>query len=233
MQSTRKVRQVGQVRERREVRHVGADPYEVWAPSYPPWPHNALMEVEQAAVLDLLPDMEGLTALDAGCGTGRYTHLLLERGARRVVGVDRSAAMLDRSVAGLIRLRADLAALSLRDESFDVIVSGLALADVADLPKVVHEWARVLRPGGVVVMSTLHPRGQALGWRRTFDSPRGPGALEARWHTVASMRHACQAAGLSVEVVVEPSLGGEDNRPVALVVRARQGNRTTDSARSC
>ena len=66
--------------------------YAAWAPHYPPLAHNALMQVEERAVLALLPPVTGLVALDAACGTGRYLRVLEERGARRVFGVDNSPA---------------------------------------------------------------------------------------------------------------------------------------------
>ena len=69
------------------------DAYALWASSYPPRPHNKLMEAEQAAVVALLPDLSGCQALDAGCGTGRYLRVLADRGAT-VTGVDLSAPML-------------------------------------------------------------------------------------------------------------------------------------------
>src|SRR5215213_2235900 len=82
--------------------------YSLWARNYPPWPHNRLMEVEHDTVLDLLPDVRGLTVLDAGCGTGRYLGELQSRGAI-AMGVDLSMAMLERvhDAAGRI-VRADV-----------------------------------------------------------------------------------------------------------------------------
>jgi malonyl-CoA O-methyltransferase len=72
---------------------VRTDPYADWAPTYPPYPHNALMEVEQMVVMSLLPPVSGRRVLDVGCGTGRYMRLVGALGAE-VVGVDLSAAML-------------------------------------------------------------------------------------------------------------------------------------------
>ena len=75
---------------RRRVAIERIDPqaaYGRWAGSYPPRPHNPLMEVEQETVLALLPDVRELTVLDAGCGSGRYLRLLGERGAN-AIGMD-------------------------------------------------------------------------------------------------------------------------------------------------
>src|SRR5258707_10447274 len=73
--------------------------YALWAESYPPYAHNRLMQIEQAAMLRLLPPLAGRSVLDLACGTGRYARIALECGAARVVGVDNSAAMLRRLYA--------------------------------------------------------------------------------------------------------------------------------------
>jgi len=197
------------------------DAYAAWAPRYPPHAHNALMEVEQTTVLELLPPVAGRIVLDAGCGTGRYLRVLAVLGARSV-GVDLSSAMIAR--AGALRLpvlRADMTALPIASASVDVVVSGLAVPDIPQLVPVVTEWARVLRHRGVLVYSTLHPIGEDLGWTRTYESADGLRALPVHWHTLAAHRSACVGAGLEVEAVREPALrrGGQ---PVALVVRARR-----------
>lgn len=70
------------------------DAYARWAASYPPHAHNALMRAEEAALLALLPPLDGQIVLDAACGSGRYTRLALERGARCVVATDNSWEML-------------------------------------------------------------------------------------------------------------------------------------------
>jgi malonyl-CoA O-methyltransferase len=197
------------------------DAYAAWAPSYPPHAHNALMEVEQTAVLELLPPVAGRTVLDAGCGTGRYMRLLAALGAR-VIGVDLSSAMVSRAAAlKLPVIRADMSELPIPTSACHLVVSGLAMPDVARLAPVVTEWARVLRHRGVLVYSTLHPIGRDLGWTRTYESADGVRSLPAHWHTLADHCSACVAAGLEVEAVREPALtrGGP---PVAMVVRARR-----------
>ena len=185
--------------------------YALWAATYPPRPHNRMMEVEQAVMLQLLPSMTGLSALDAGCGSGRYLQLLADRGAR-VVGVDQSEEMLRRAKRIGTTLRGDLAALPIRSESLDVVVSGLALGDIADLDSTIREFARVLKPGGSLVYSVVHPRGRDEGWQRTFETPQGTFAVDSHWHTRDQHEKAWKNAGLTLEETREPE-------EMALVVR--------------
>ena len=70
------------------------DAYALWAETYPPQAHNALMRAEEAAVLSLMPDVTGAAILDLACGTGRYGRIARERGAAYVTGIDNSLPML-------------------------------------------------------------------------------------------------------------------------------------------
>jgi malonyl-CoA O-methyltransferase len=197
-----------------------SDAYAAWAPAYPAHAHNALMEVEQTAVLELLPPVSRRTVLDAGCGTGRYLRILSALDAH-VLGVDFSPSMVSRSHAlRLPVIHADMTALPLRTSSCHVVVSGLAIPDVRDLASVTTEWSRVLRHRGIVVYSTLHPVGKELGWTRTYQAGDGTRELPAHWHTLQDHQEACRAAGLEIESIREPGLA-RNVQPVAMVVRAR------------
>ena len=196
--------------------------YGLWAGSYPPRPHNALMKVEHETVLALLPEVRGLTVLDAGCGSGRYLRELGARGAR-AIGVDLSAAMLERARQTTTRItRADLRALPFDTMSIDLVVCGLALGDVAELELALTEIARVLRPGGRVIYSVVHPAGEAAGWSRTFESGGRQWAIDGFWHPLDRHRQACRAAPLAIEEWREPAVAAAGGRPAVLVVRARR-----------
>lgn len=201
--------------------------YAVWAPSYEPCAHNELMELEQRAVLELLPDPAGRAALDLGCGSGRYLRLLLARGATRVIGLDLSPDMLQRAreVTGRL-VRGDARALPLASCSVDLIVCGLVVEDVSDVRGVVAEMARVLAPGGSVVYSDIHPVWTRAGWRRTFRGCDGRAyAVRHYSHSYRDHDAACRAAGLMIESVCEPRIDFEHERrgwPAALVIRARR-----------
>ena len=108
--------------------------------------------------LEIVPPPGELT-LDVGCGEGRVARTLAGLG-HRVVGVDASttlatlAATDDDPVAALV---GDAAALPLPDAVADQAVAFMSLLDIDDLDGAVHELGRVLRSGGVLCLSTLHP----------------------------------------------------------------------------
>jgi ubiquinone/menaquinone biosynthesis C-methylase UbiE len=118
-------------------------------------------EIEFPGTTDLVPDVTGDRVLDAGCGAGRYTEWLLDRGAD-VVGVDVSEEMLDRAcdrVGDRAELhRADLGrSLDFADDEFDGVVSSLALDYVEEWRPTLSEFARVLKSDGFLVYSVKHP----------------------------------------------------------------------------
>ena len=196
--------------------------YQLWAGSYPPRPHNPLMEVEQETVLALLPDVRELTVLDAGCGSGRYLRVLGERGAN-AIGMDLSRAMLERARETTTRIaRADLRALPFDAMSFDLVVCGLALGDLAEIELALTEIARVLRPGGRVIYSVVHPAGGEAGWLRTFESGGKQWAIDSFWHSADRHREACASAGLVIEEWKEPAVKQASDQRAILVVRARR-----------
>jgi len=194
--------------------------YAIWAESYPPHAHNPLMELEQRTVLSLLPDLTGLTVVDSGCGTGRYLRELKERGAD-AIGIDVSGAMLTQAIDVTPRLvRADMCAMPIDSACVDLVICGLALGDVPDIELALVEMARVLRPGGSIVYSVVHPIGAVRGWSRTFDAHGRQIAIATCWHTTVEHRRACAAAGLRINAWEEPVLAQQPADPAVLVVRA-------------
>jgi len=210
---------------RREQAAARLDPqsaYTLWASSYEPRAHNRLMELEQATVFELLPELRGLTVLDVGCGTGRYLRELESRGAI-AFGMDLSAPMLERARRQSTRVaRADLRALPFDAMTIDLAICGLALGDVAELELALGEIARVLRPAGRAIYSVVHPAGEKAGWSRTFESDGRQWAIDGHWHSLSRHRQACAAAGLSIEEWREPALPERPDQRAALVVRARR-----------
>lgn len=117
--------------------------------------------IGEEALLGLLP--AEWTVADLGCGTGAIAAELAPRFAR-VVAVDQSGEMLRaarRRLAGLSNVEiheARLEALPLPDQSCDAAVAVLVLSYLEDPAAALREAARVLRPGGrlVVVEAARH-----------------------------------------------------------------------------
>ena len=131
--------------------------YEQWAPIYDG--PNPAIETETPIFRELLTTAPRGRALDAACGTGRHAGYLVELGYD-VVGVDASSAMLEIARAKVPAARMELGmleSLPLEDDSVDLVTCSLALTHVPDLAPVMREFARVLRPGGQVLLSDMHP----------------------------------------------------------------------------
>ncbi|MCB0172350.1 MAG: methyltransferase domain-containing protein [Anaerolineae bacterium] len=202
--------------------------YAHWAESYQAAPHNPLMEVEQQAMLSLMPvDLRDYTCLDVACGSGRYILLLQARRAGQVVGVDYSADMLAQAkkvdLGGQL-IRGPFSPLPFPDNSFDLISCGMAVGHEKNLAQVIGELFRVLRFGGLLIYSDLHPFGATAGWKRTFAAANGTTyQLEHHFHTIDDHHAACRQAGLKIETILEPTLNPESAphpNPVVLVIKA-------------
>lgn len=211
----------------------GSDPlepteaYARWAATYPPVPHNLLMEMEQAAMLELLPEVHNQCALDLACGSGRYLSILHERGAANVIGLDFSREMLAVAQSNQKKLlQGDVCALPLASAAFDLVVCGLAVGHVENLRSVIAEAGRVLRAGGEFLYSDFHPFGALAGWRRTFRAEDGKEyAVRHFTHWFEDHVAACRAAGLEITAVREPKIEITHkwkSSPAVLVIRARK-----------
>src|SRR5262245_42002891 len=115
--------------------------------------------LDTPAVMRILPNVQGLTLLDLGCGSGRYAKLFLGQGAA-VYGIDVSEQLIDiarREVAGVSFDVADMEHTPFADRFFDIVVSPLAMHYLEDWTGVLQEVRRVLKPGGCFIFSTTHP----------------------------------------------------------------------------
>lgn len=140
---------------------------------------------EHPAMRTAIGDVAGLHVLDAGCGPGFLSRDLLDKGAESAAAFDNSPNMVEiakRNTGGRATcFVADLALplSTLEDQSFDLVVSSLAIDYVRDWTVPLSEFARVLKPGGRLVMSVQHPMG-AYEWYRP-KSAFGVQLCSATW----------------------------------------------------
>ncbi len=225
--------------------------YDRWAATYDGGP-NPLIDLEQPVTLAMIGEVQGRRVLDLGCGTGRYCVLLAERGAE-VLGVDPSPGMLERArarVSGNAHVKLMLGTLDglrLPNEQFDGAVCALTLSHLPELEPTLRETARVLKAGGWLVISDIHPYWPVSGHDYTefFDEagqeyriPEYPHLVEEFWRLFSEL-------GFHLEDIHEPTidarlierfptLEGYQGIPLAIALKARKGSRHTalDEARA-
>jgi malonyl-CoA O-methyltransferase len=206
------------LRRSRPQRLPSPEAYAIWAETYPPYPHNPLMRLEQSILAPMIADCSPQAALDVGTGTGRYLPILREAGATLVVGLDLSPAMLRRRERSARCICADACALPFVQGRFNVVCSSLMAGDLVDLGAWIREAARVLAPGGHLLYSDFHPEWSRRGWRRTFTAADGR-SLELAYvpHGIEDHVRCCEAAGLQVRAIREPRLPGGSTHALAIL----------------
>ncbi|MEW5825913.1 MAG: class I SAM-dependent methyltransferase [Candidatus Bipolaricaulota bacterium] len=115
------------------------------------------------AFLAMLPDVGGLHGIDVGCGEGHNTRLVAQRGAR-LVAIDISEVFIrhareaeEREPLGIDYRVASALDLPFGDAAFDFATAFMSLMDMPNVEKAVAETYRVLRSGGFLQFSILHP----------------------------------------------------------------------------
>jgi SAM-dependent methyltransferase len=130
--------------------------------------HDAYWQYRHS-FFDRIVPAPGRRTVEVGCGEGRVSRDLRDRG-HRVVGVDLSPTLLRHARDAddvTAYVRADAARLPLADRSCDLVVSYNALMDIVDMEGAVAEAARVLDPGGRFCVCITHPMNNS----GHFDGP--------------------------------------------------------------
>ena len=157
------------------------------------WEHKyrkASFQSRDGVVLDLLPRgaLTGQHWLDAGCGSGRFTRVLAQRGAT-VLGVDAAAGMVEAAqtlssaavpLATLQFMQVQtISKLDMPSASLDGVLCNSVLEYLPDPALALAEMVRVLKPGGILLISVPNRRSLfrqglfvLLGITRRLGSPR-------------------------------------------------------------
>jgi SAM-dependent methyltransferase len=213
-----------------------ADHWEREAENWKAWartPDHDVFWCYRDAFFELVPT-PGRATLEVGCGEGRVSRELGQRG-HRVVGIDAAPTLLaaahEADPAGEYLL-ADAVALPFDAGSFDLVVAYNSLMDIDDMPRAVEEVARVLEPNGRFCVCVTHPLADAgafvsrepnsefvidgsyLG-RRLFEDTFERNGLTMNFrgwaYPLEEYAIAFERAGLAIEALREPALAAGDD----------------------
>ena len=191
---------------------------------------------EKPAFFSLLPELASKKVLDLGCGYGENCAMFLSQGASTVIGMDLSEKMLDKAkkdhpqvtfIHGDMNDLSSIANNTAIPNSYDLIVSSLAMHYISDFKKLANEVYSLLTPNGYFVFSQEHPLTTApingVVWERDENNTAlyyhltdytRSGERNVNWlvngvikyhRTFADIINALSSAGFIVETMLEPA----------------------------
>jgi 2-polyprenyl-3-methyl-5-hydroxy-6-metoxy-1,4-benzoquinol methylase len=171
--NTRKSKSNPETFTEREVTRHWDDNADVWTEHVRKGWDTYREHLNNPAFLKLVGNLKGKTVLDAGCGEGYNTRIFARMGAI-MTGIDISPRLIEharlaeqKEPLGIRYETASFTDLSLfKDESFDTVVSTMALMDSHDFEKAITGIYRVLRKNGDFFFSISHPcfMTKGFGW---------------------------------------------------------------------
>lgn len=163
--------------------------------------------LQERLLLEIIGDVGGRDVLDVGCGDGVLAAALARSGGR-VTGLDADPQMLEaanrRAAEELLDLHlvsGQAEALPFADDTFDRVVAVTVLCFVARADDAISEMARVLKPGGQLVIGEL---GRWSTWaviRRIRGWLGNPTWADAHFRTADALRSLLVRQGLSIREI--------------------------------
>jgi SAM-dependent methyltransferase len=184
---------------------VGPDVYSQWRAST----LGGITEsLERSLILELAGPLAGRRVLDVGCGDGALASAFRRAGAAFAAGCDPDPRMIAQATARAAAARNRMAFLRgraenlpFRDRSFDIVTAVTVLSFVEERARAVQEMARVLKPGGRVVIGDLGSWSTWAASRRVRAWMGDRFWRDARFTTSHELRALVSAAGLRVDGV--------------------------------
>ena len=209
--------------------------------------------VEQPAMKSLFPKLKGKTVLDLGCGAGLLAKYCVDEGAARVVGVDISSNMINKARnenphEKIEYICSPFEDIDLGGQTFDLIISSLAIHYIEDYPQLIEKIYRLLNENGQFIFSTEHPLStarkqldrQTKNWIRDEEGNRlhwavdhyhEEGKREFYWlvdgvvmyhRSLSTLINTLIEKGLVLEKIIEPQSTPEGLEKVPLLIHEQR-----------
>ena len=189
--------------------------------------------LEQPAMAKMLPELNGKSVLDLGCGYGHNCMDFVHKGASKVLGIDISEKMLSVAKTESAHEKIEYLNMSMTDisalnEKFDFIYSSLAFHYVNDFDAFSKDMYSILNKGGQLLFSQEHPiitatldgnghfnkdeNGNRISY--TFSNYNEPGERKIHWYvdgvvkyhrTLSGVINSLTRAGFIIEEICEPT----------------------------
>jgi len=189
--------------------------YNCWSEFYDSYP-NPTVAIDELLFPQVYADICRQNVLEVGCGTGRHTLRLLEF-ENTITGIDISDGMLARlrekmNSPNLNLVKGDFLSESIPNAPFDSIVASLVLEHIPDLIGFFEASRNVLKDGGHLYLSEVHPDRTANGVFAHFKKPDGNELqLKSSPHTLDKILEAAIQKGFRVTKM----LSGNGNKALA------------------
>lgn len=189
--------------------------FAAWAKVYDTQP-NPLLALEERYFAHLLPHTKDRHVLDVGCGSGRWLSRFVQGGPASLHGLDSSGEMMEiaarKELSDTELIHAELPPIPIASGSKDMALASFVLSYVEDLELCASELARVIRPGGDLFLSDMHPgTAVTLGWKRGFDTAAQTYRLKVHTRPVIDLISTFIAHGFEIVVCLEPPFGESEH----------------------
>lgn len=186
--------------------HIRSTTGKSLAGAYARWRNSAIGRItdklEHARLLEMAGAIRDRRVLDIGCGDGALATRLARQGAF-VTGVDIDPEMLNRArenaaeIPALSLVLADARSLPFADCKFDLVIASALLCFVENRSAVVAEAARVLNPGGRLIVGELGLWSLWNGIRRIRGWLGAANWRSAHFFTASALKKLARGAGLT------------------------------------
>ena len=185
--------------------------YRAWASSYDR-DLNPMLALEKRFLETLLPPVAGLDVVDLGCGTGRWLEIFQGMRPKSLLGVDSSVEMLEvaREKLGAASrfAQGDCADVCFEPCSVDVVLCNFVLSYVEDAGSFLAKVKKMLRAGGSVFITDVHPETSSrLNWRRGVKVEDKFREIQTFPRSLEVVIALCESANFCVNVCLEPRFG--------------------------